>query len=111
MNIYKLQYTDHETANADFLDKGVLETITVDGEEYIVESSATQAIVNLDKLVKTPATYDENDNKLTSAVYHNGVFYDVMTTEIINFGSNSITPTNCTHSFAGFDINACGTGI
>ena len=102
MNIYKLQYTDKETAIADLIAKGVY----VETEEGLSYGSGIQAVVEIGKIVEVPGTYDEEANVITEPVYYNGVFYDVMCVQDIDFGANEIFPINCVHSFAGYATNA-----
>ena len=111
MNIYKLQYDNKEQADADFLDKGATQVIEVDGQQYTKNSSATQAIVNLGKVVKTPGTYDTDGSVITATVYYDGVFYDIMTSDVIDFGTHALTPTKCVHGFAGYSLGANGNNI
>ena len=94
MKIYKLNYTDKETAIADLIDKGV-----IDEQGY---TNATQAVVDIGKIVQTDATYDEQGNEITPAIYADGYHYDVMTSDEIVFESE-IQVTSPKHSFAGFN--------
>jgi hypothetical protein len=107
MNIYKLQYTDKATGDADLLAKGTYEV--VEGEQ--VYRNGTQAIVYIGQIVEVPATYDDEGHELTPPIYYDGVYYDLMTSEEIDFGVNEIFPTNCAHSFLGWPQDAEGTDI
>ena len=107
MNIYKLQYTDKATGDADLLSKGNYEVL--EGEQVYI--NGTQAIVYIGKIVEIPATYDPDGKEITPPVYYTGVYYDLMTTEEFDFGTNEIFPTDCVHSFAGYEKNAEGTDI
>lgn len=107
MNIYKLQYTDKAEGDADLLSKGTYEII--EGEQ--VYTNGTQAIVFLNKIVEIPGTYDPDGKEITPPVYYPGVFYDLMTTEEFDFGINEIFPTDCVHSFLGYEKNAEGTDV
>jgi len=93
MNIYKLVYTDKETAIADLIAKGV-----IDEQGY---TNATQAVVDIGKIVQTDATYDEQGNEITPAIYADGYHYDVMSSELYDFGANLVEPKNPKHAFAG----------
>jgi hypothetical protein len=84
MFIYKLNYLDTETAIADLIAKGVYN----DELEY---TNGTQAVVFIGQILKADETY------------YDGVFYDVMTTDIIDFAPNEVFPVDCVHSFAGFN--------
>lgn len=92
MNIAKLKYTDKETAIADLIAKGVY-TETEDGLAY---ANGTQAVVFIGQILKADETY------------YDGVFYDVMSTEAIDFTPNEVFPVDCVHSFAGYSQNADG---
>ena len=107
MNIYKLQYTDKAEGDADLLAKGTYEVI--EGEQ--VYRNGTQAIVYIGQIVEIPATYDKDGKELTPPVYYSGVFYDLMTTEEIDFGIHELFPVDCVHSFLGWAKNAEGTDV
>lgn len=93
--IYKLHYTDKETGDADLIAKGVFEVI----EEETVYANGTQAVVYIGKLVDEDSIgITEND----PPIYQEGVFYDVMTTEEIDFGDVEVFPKQYVHTFAGY---------
>ena len=104
MEIYKLNYTDKETAIADLIAKGVY----VETEDELVYANGTQAVVDIGQIVKVPGEYDEQGNVIIEPIYFDGVFYDVMTTEVIDFGTNEVFPIDCVHSFAGYAQDADG---
>ena len=105
MNLYKLHYESKEIGDADLLDKGTYEVITEEGVTQEVYRNGTQAIVYIGKLVEVPATED------APAIYFDGVFYDILTTEEIDFGTNEVFPVDCKHSFLGYAKNADGTDV
>lgn len=105
MNIFKLQYADKDTAIADLIAKGVYVETT---EDELVYANGTQAVVDIGQIVKVPGEYDDQGNVIIEPIYFNGVFYDVMTTEVIDFGVNEVFPIESVHSFAGYDPNADG---
>ena len=107
MNIYKLHYDTKATGDADLLSKDTYEVI--EGKQFY--TNGTQAIVYIGKIVEIPAKYDDEGHEITPPVYFEGVYYDLMTTEEYDFGTNEIFPTDCVHSFAGYDQNAEGTDI
>ena len=107
MNIYKLQYDTKAEGDADLLAKGTYEVI--EGEQ--VYRNGTQAIVYIGQIVEIPATYDKDGKELTPPVYYSGVFYDLMTTEEIDFGIHELFPVDCVHSFLGYEKNADGTDV
>ena len=96
--IYKLHYTDKATGDADLIAKGVYEVI--EGEN--VYTNGTQSVVYIGKIVEIPGTYDPDGHEITPPVYYDGVFYDVMTTEEIDFSPNEVFPENYVHTFAGY---------
>jgi hypothetical protein len=93
--IYKLHYTDKATGDADLIAKGVYEIV----EEETVYTNGTQAVVYIGKLVDEDIIgITEND----PPIYQEGVFYDVMTTEEIDFGDAEVFPKEYAHTFAGY---------
>jgi hypothetical protein len=107
--IYKLNYKDKETAIKDFLKKGVyIEVEDLNKEKQLVYANGTQAVVDIGQIVKVPGEYDDQGNVIVEPIYYDGVFYDVMTTEVIDFGTNEVFPVDCVHSFMGYAQNADG---
>ena len=100
MEIYKLNYTDKETAIADLKAKGVYNKDLFYGE-------GIHAVVEIGKVVKIEGTYDENGNIITEPIYYDGYAYDVMCEQEIVFESE-IFPVDCVHSFAGYAQDADG---
>jgi hypothetical protein len=100
MNIFKLSYTDKDQAVADLVAKGIL-IETEDGQAY---GNGVQAVVEIGLIMITPPTVDEEGNELTPAVYADGYHYDVMSTEMYDFGANLVEPKNPKHAFAGYPI-------
>ena len=107
MNIYKLQYNDKAQGDADLLSKGAWEVFE---ENEYVYTNGTQAIVYIGQIVEIPATYN-GETELTPPIYYDGVFYDLMTTELYDFGVNEIFPKECVHSFLGYNTNADGHNV
>ena len=97
MNIYKLQYTDKETAIADLIAKGVY----VESEEGLSYGNGIHAVVEIGLIVLEQGTYDEDFNEVTAPIYANGYHYDVMCEQDIDF-SNAIVPNSPKHQFAGY---------
>ena len=83
MNIYKLNYTDKESAIADLIAKKVIE-VTEEGQNYI---NGTQAVVECGIIVLTQGTYDEQGVETTAPIFAEGYHYDVMTSDDIVFES------------------------
>ena len=92
MNIYKLKYTDKESAIADFIDKDI-----VDAQNNYKEG--IQAIVEIGLIVLTEGTYDEDFNEITAPIFADGYHYDIMSIQDIDFGSNEIVVNNPKHNF------------
>lgn len=97
MRIYKLKYTDKETAIADLFAKGIYQEI--DGE--MVYADGIDAVVEVGLIIDKEATFDENGNMLTPPTYREGYHYDIMSEIEIDFGENEIFPNNPKHTFAG----------
>ena len=79
MNIYKLKYTDKETAIADFIAKDL-----IDAENNYKEG--IQAIVEIGLIEEVEG-------------YH----YDIMSIQDIDIGSNEIIVNNPKHNFSGYE--------
>ena len=97
MNIYKLKYTDKETAVADLLAKKVY----IEREEGLSYGSRVQAVVEIGKIVLEDGTYDEDGEELTAPVFAEGYHYDIMSEQEIVF-KNEIVVNNPKHTFAGY---------
>ena len=91
MKIYKLNYTDKETAIADLLAKGVY-------QEGLTYGQGIHAIVEIGKVVNIQGIYDENGDVLTEPTFYDGYSYDVMSEQDIIFESE-IFPKHAKHSF------------
>ena len=97
MYIYKLKYTDKETAIADLIAKGV-----IDINEN--NTANTQSVVEIGLIVDTPAVIVDNEI-VTPATYINGYHFDIMVNNAIDFGTARMTPNTSVHSFLGFNTN------
>jgi hypothetical protein len=94
MRIYKLRYTDKDTAIADLIQKEVID----EEGNYI---NGTQAVVEIGQITLQNAEYDEQGNVIVLPVYADGYHYDVMSEQEIVF-ENEITVNNPKHTFAGY---------
>ncbi len=104
MNIYKLNYTDKETALKDFLKKGVyIEVENLDKEIILSYGKGIHAIVEIGKIVLIDGTYDTDFKELTAPVYAEGYHYDIMCEQEIDFELNEVVVNNPKHSFAGYE--------
>ena len=99
MKIYKLKYTDRETAIADLISKGVYQEI--DGELTYIND--IHAVVEIGLLIDQEATFDEQGNMLTEPTYREGYHFDIMSEKEIDFGDKEIFPNSPKHTFAGFN--------
>lgn len=103
--IYKLKYTDKETAITDLIAKGVyIETTDINGVETLSYAPITQSVVEIGLIVDTPAVIVDNEI-VTPATYIDGYHFDIMVNNEIDFGSNRMTPNTSVHSFLGFNTN------
>ncbi len=97
MRIYKIKYTDKETAIADLIAKGVFHEI--DGE--MLYADGIDAVVEVGLIIDQEATFDEQGNILTEPTYREGYHFDIMSEIEIDFGENEIFPNNPKHTFSG----------
>jgi len=97
MNIYKLVYSDKDSALTDLITKEVYQ----ETEEGLAFGEGIKAVVELGKIALTNGTFDEQGNVLTEPTYAEGYHFDVMSEHEIGF-TNTITPNNPKHTFAGF---------
>ena len=106
MNIYKTNFPTEQEGKDYLLSIGVL--IEIDGDEgkEIVFSKDTAAVVYIGKVVKIPATYDDEGNIITPAVYYDGYAIDVMSSLDLDFGEFMVYPIEAAHSFYGYARNA-----
>lgn len=96
--IYKLVYTDKETAIADLISKEVYQEI--DGE--LSYSEGIHAVVEIGLIIDQEATFDEQGNLLTEPIYREGYHFDIMAEKEIDFGDIEIFPSTPKHTFAGY---------
>ena len=100
MFIYKLKYSNKETAITDLLAKGVyIETTDLNGVETLSYAPTTQSVVEIGLIVDVQGT------ETTPTTYIDGYHFDVMVTQEIDFGINRMTPNTSVHSFLGFNTN------
>lgn len=94
-NIYKLKYSDKETAIADLKAKGVY-------NEDLSYCQGVHAVVEIGKIIDQEPIFDEQGNIIIEATFLDGYHFDVMCEQEINFESIT-TPTNPKHQFAGYE--------
>ena len=103
MQIYKTVFDTEQQGKDILISKGVWEEVTEEGVTSMQYINGTQAVVNIGKVVEIPATYDDEGNELTPAVYYDGWAYDVMTTDTLDMGAFEVYPAdNAVHSFFGY---------
>lgn len=88
--------------------KAAMDKITQTDEEGNTSyTDAVAAVVNLGKLVKTPATFDEEGNELTPATYASKISVDILWADqplTTSFASYVVWPEPCgVHTFAGWE--------
>lgn len=104
MNIFKLSYINKDTAIADLKSKGILiDTEGIDGKTYEAYGQGVQAVVELGLIMLVPPVMDGMEI-VTPPVYADGYHYDVMSTEVYDFGANLVEPKNPKHAFAGHSV-------
>lgn len=96
MNIYKLKYTDRETAIANLINKNVY----IETDESLEYGTGIQAVVEIGLITLTEPTFDNEWNVITETVYVDGYHYDVMSENEIVF-ENEIQVNNPKHMFVG----------
>lgn len=99
IRIYKLKYTDKETAIADLMAKEVYQEI----ESELSYSKDIHAVVEIGLIIDQEATFDEQGNLLTEPTYREGYHFDIMTEKEIDFGDKEIFPNSPKHTFAGIN--------
>mgnify|MGYP003626205151 FL=1 len=95
MNIYKTVFNTELQGENYLLNIGVL----IDVDEETLFSENTASVVNIGKIVEVPAIYGEDDNILTQAVFYPGWAFDIMSSDILDFGTYEVYPVNAAHSF------------
>jgi hypothetical protein len=103
MNIFKLTYPNKEAAVADLKAKGILVEVEFNGEKHEAYGSGVQAVVEIGLIMLTPPVM-EGMEVITEPIYADGYHYDVMSTELYDFGANLVEPNNPKHAFAGHSV-------
>ena len=94
MKIYKLVYTDKETAIADLIAKEVY----VENEDGLAYGKGIHAIVEIGKIVLENGEYNEDGEVIKEPVFAEGYHYDIMSEQEIDF-PNAVEPKNPKHTF------------
>jgi len=93
MNIYKLKYTDRETATTDLLSKNVYVKHTFNEQEILVYGQGIHAVVEIGKICLNQPTLE------IEPIFADGYHYDIMCEQEINFEDSEIIVNNPKHSF------------
>jgi len=102
-NIYKLTYSDKQTATSDLYAKGILTEVEFNGEKHEAYGEGVQAVVEIGLIMITPPVMD-GMVIVTPPVYAEGYHYDVMSEKTYEFGANLVEPKNPKHAFAGHSV-------
>jgi hypothetical protein len=103
MNIYKLTYTNKEAAVADLKAKNILVEVEFNGEKNEAYGNGVQAVVEIGLIMLTPPVM-EGMEVIEEPIYADGYHYDVMSSELYDFGANLVEPKNPKHAFAGHAV-------
>ncbi len=107
MNIYKTVFDTEEQGKDVLIQKDVWQEVTEEGVTSMQYINGTKAVVNIGKVVEIPGTYDPDGKEITPPVYYPGWAYDIMSTDVIDFGDNEVYPgDNSAHSFFGWPRGA-----
>ena len=107
MNIYKTVFDTEQQGKDVLIQKDVWQEVTEEGVTSMQCINGTKAVVYIGKVVKTPGTYDPDGKEITPPIYYDGVAYDIMSTDDLDFGSNEVYPGDASaHQFYGFPRNA-----
>jgi hypothetical protein len=102
MYIYKLKYTDKETAIADLIAKQVyIEVENLNKEITLTYGQGIHAIVEIGLIVLENGTYDADFNEITAPIFADGYHFDIMVNKEIDFGEAEIKTKNPKHTFYG----------
>jgi len=92
MYIYKTVF-DNELEGKVWLEReGVWKEVTEEGVTTMQYTNGTQSVVNIGKIIEIKPTCDSDGNLITPAVYYPGWAYDIMTTDVIDFGQYQVFP-------------------
>ena len=107
MYIYKTVFDSQVEGKVELINKGVWEEITEEGVTTMQNINGTKGVVYIGKVVETPGTYGPDGHEINPPVYYPGVAYDIMSTDIIDFGANEVYPGDAAaHSFFGWPRGA-----
>lgn len=107
MHIYKLVFDTEQQGKQVLIDNNVWEEVTIEGVTTMQYINGTKGVVYIGKVIKTPGTYDPDGHEITPPIYYDGVAYDIISTDELDFGSFEVYPAdNAAHQFYGYPRNA-----
>ena len=103
MQIYKTVFDTEQQGKDILISKGVWKEVTEEGVTTMQFINGTAAVVDIGKVVKTPGTYGPDGHEITPPVYYPGWAYDVMSSDLLDFGTYEVFPGDvAAHSFMGW---------
>ena len=107
MYIYKTVFDSQVEGKVELINKGVWTEVTEEGVTTMQNINGTKGVVYIGQVVEIPGTYGPDGHEITPPVYYPGVAYDIMSTDIIDFGANEVYPGDAAaHSFLGWPRGA-----
>jgi len=106
MNIYKTVFDTEQQGKDVLISKDVWTEVTEEGITSMPYINGTKAVVNIGKVIEIPGTYGPDGHEITPPIYYDGVAYDIMSSDTLDFGSNEVYPGDASaHQFYGFPRN------
>ena len=106
MNIYKTVFDTEQQGKQVLIQKDVWQEVTIEGVTSMQYINGTKAVVYIGKVVKVQGTYDKDGYEITPPIYYDGVAYDIMSSDTLDFGSNEVYPADkAAHQFYGYPRN------
>jgi len=97
MQIYKTNFPTEQQGKDYLLNLGVI----IEVENEIVFAPTTAAVVYIGKVVDKDKTTDPEN-----PVFYDGFAIDVMSSDLLDFGSYAVFPKEAAHSFYGWAKNS-----
>ena len=106
MKIYKTVFDTEQQGKQVLIDKEVWKEVTEESVTSMQYINGTKGVVYIGKVVKVQGTYGPDGQEITPPIYYDGVAYDIMSTDDLDFGNNEVYPANnAAHQFYGFARN------
>jgi|TARA_R110000737_G_scaffold20838_1_gene39195 hypothetical protein len=107
MKIYKTVFDTEQQGKQVLIDKEVWKEVTEESVTSMQYINGTKGVVYIGKVVKVQGIYGPDGQEITPPIYYDGVAYDIMSTDDLDFGNNEVYPAdNAAHQFYGFARNA-----